>query len=196
MSDYKWNYCSLGGVTRVKIASGEDIAHLGELDQKKWTVLSCPSKGLEFDAETLKILDSNNDGTIHVGEVTAAASWLTSVIKDKDLILKGSDTLPLDQINTENETGARLLKSARQILANLGLKKKEISLADVTDRAAIFAQTRFNGDGIITPATAEEAPLQELIAKIVELEGALTDRSGEPGTDTDHIEKFYADCAA
>lgn len=196
MSDYKWNYCSLGGVTRVKIASGEDIAHLGELDQKKWTVLSCPSKGLEFDAETLRILDSNNDGTIHVGEVTAAASWLTSVIKDKDLILNGSDTLPLDQINKDNETGARLLKAARQILANLGLKKKEISLADVSDRAAIFAQTRFNGDGIITPASAEEAPLQELIARIVETEGALTDRSGEPGTDADHIEKFYADCAA
>ena len=38
---YEWNYCSLGGVIRVKIASGEDLAHLGELDQKYWTVLSC-----------------------------------------------------------------------------------------------------------------------------------------------------------
>ena len=196
MSDYKWNYCSLGGITRVKIESGEDLAHLGELDKKKWTVLSCPSKGLEFDAETLRLLDSNGDGMIHVGEVTEAATWITSVIKDKDLILKGSDTLPLNEINTENETGARLLKSARGILAHLGLEKEEISLADVADQAAIFAKTRFNGDGIITPASAEETPLQELIAKIVETEGALTDRSGEAGTDTDHIEKFYADCAA
>ena len=196
MADYKWNYCSLGGVTRVNISSGEDIAHLGELDQKKWTVLSCPSKGLEFDAATLRLLDSNNDGTIHVGEVVAAAQWLTDVIKDRDLILKGNDTLPLDQINSKSEVGARLLKSARQILANLGLKKKEISLADVADQAAIFAKTRFNGDGIITPATAEDASLSDLITKIIELEGALTDRSGEAGTDTDHIEKFYADCAA
>ncbi len=196
MSDYKWNYCSLGGVTRVQIASGEDIAHLGELDRKKWTVLSCPSKGLEFDAETLRLLDSNHDGMIHVGEVAEAASWLTSVIQDKDLILKGSDTLPLNQINAENETGARLLKSARGILSHLGLEKEEITLADVADQAAIFAKTRFNGDGIIIPASADEAPLQELITKIIETEGALTDRSGEAGTDTDHIEKFYADCAA
>ena len=26
---YEWNYCSLGGVIRVKIASGEDLEHLG-----------------------------------------------------------------------------------------------------------------------------------------------------------------------
>ena len=31
---YPWKYCSLGGVARVGITSGEDIAHLGELDQK------------------------------------------------------------------------------------------------------------------------------------------------------------------
>ena len=42
MASYNWQYCSLGGAIRVKIASGEDIAHLGELDQKLWTVLSCP----------------------------------------------------------------------------------------------------------------------------------------------------------
>ena len=39
-SKYDWQYCSLGGAIRVKIGSGEDIAHLGELDQKLWTVLS------------------------------------------------------------------------------------------------------------------------------------------------------------
>ena len=37
---YAWKYCSIGGMTRVSIKSGEDIRHLGELDQKLWTVLS------------------------------------------------------------------------------------------------------------------------------------------------------------
>ena len=50
---YPWQYCSLGGVVRVNITSGEDIAHLGELDQKLWTVLSCPTKDLAFDERTL-----------------------------------------------------------------------------------------------------------------------------------------------
>ena len=46
---YNWNYTYVGGVPRVKIATGSDIAHLAELDEKMWTVLSCPVKGLELD---------------------------------------------------------------------------------------------------------------------------------------------------
>ena len=98
---YDWKYVSLGGVARVQITSGEAIAHLGELDQKKWTVLSCPVKGLEFDAKTLSMIDTDADGKIRVGEMVAAAEWLTSVLKDKDAILKGEDTIPLAQIDTE-----------------------------------------------------------------------------------------------
>ncbi len=50
MSDYKWNYVSVGGSTRVKISSGEDVRHLPELDKKLWTVLACPTTGLEIDS--------------------------------------------------------------------------------------------------------------------------------------------------
>ena len=59
---YKWQYCSLGGTKRVCITRGEDIAHLGELDQKMWTVLSCPVKGLELDERTLDLIDYDRDG--------------------------------------------------------------------------------------------------------------------------------------
>ena len=196
MSDYKWNYCSLGGITRIQIATGEDIAHLGELDQKQWTVLSCPTAGLNFDAATLKILDADQDGTIHVGEVVAAAKWLTDVLKDKDLILKGSDSLPLNQINNRNPVGKRLLSSARRILENLGLNKNEISLSDVADSTAIFASTRLNGDGVITPATTDELQLQALLTTILSVMGGVPDRSGEMGVDAGRIEKFFDECAA
>lgn len=192
---YNWEYCSLGGSVRVKIASGEDIAHLGELDQKLWTVLSCPTKGLEFDQKTLDILDSDNDGKIRVHEVVSAAEWLTSVIKDKDLILKGESALPLAQINTENENGQKLYNSAKQILANLGQEKEEIALADTSDSVAIFAKTQFNGDGIITPASADDEALKALITTCVEKIGSEADRSGEQGVTADIIEKFYAECA-
>ena len=50
---YKWNFECIGGTTRVKITSGEDIAHLSDLDPKMWTVLSCPVKGLEIDEKSL-----------------------------------------------------------------------------------------------------------------------------------------------
>ena len=46
---YDWKFSTIGGVTRVNIENGQDIAHLGELDQKMWTALSCPTNGLAID---------------------------------------------------------------------------------------------------------------------------------------------------
>lgn len=193
--NYSFKFKSVGGASRVNIATGEDIKHLGELDQKLWTVLSCPTTGLEFDQKTLEILDTNNDGHIHVGEVTAAAAYLTSVIKDADLIIKGEDTIKLDDFNQEDENGKRLYDSAKQILENLGLEKDSISLADTADSIAIFAKTRFNGDGIITPASTDDEALKTVIEAAVASTGGAADRSGVQGINADQIEAFYTDCA-
>lgn len=196
MASYDWQYCSLGGAIRVKIASGEDIAHLGELDQKLWTVLSCPVDGLEFDRQTLDLIDTEHDGKIMVNEVVQAAQWLTSVIKNKDLILKGDSVLSLDQINTDNETGKKLYDSARQILRNLGLDKQEISVEDALDTKAIFTGTKFNGDGIITSVTADNEAQARTIADCIATIGSESDRSGEAGITAELIEKFYSACTA
>lgn len=194
-SKHVWNYCSLGGVIRVSIDSGDDIAHLSELDQKLWTVLSCPVDGLEFDKKTLEYLDADKDGKIKVVEVVAAAEWLCSVLKDKDLILKGESVLPLDQIDTSSETGAKLYESAKQILLNLGLDKQEISVADASDSVAIFAKTRFNGDGVITAASTDDEQLRKHITDCAACVGSTPDRSGEAGVTAEQIEAFYAACA-
>ena len=191
MSNYDWKFSTIGGKNRVNIKSGEDIKHLGELDQKLWTVLSSPVVGLEFDAKTLKILDSNNDGRIHVHEVVKAAEWITSVIKDPDMLLKKEDTLPLSAFNTDNPDGARLLASAKQILKNLGLKKDSISVADADDSVAIFAKTGLNGDGIITVQSTKDEELQKTIEACVASMGGKADRSGLMGADTDSLEAFY-----
>ncbi len=196
---YPWKYCSLGGVARVGITSGEDIAHLGELDQKLWTVLSCPTKDLAIDERTLQLIDTDGDGRVRVAEIVAAAEWLTSVVKDKDAILKGESVLKLDGINTECEAGAKLYKSAKQILSNLGLEKDEITVDEAADSVAIFAKTQFNGDGVITQASADDETLRPLISTIAEKVGSATDRSGEPGVTAEQVEAFYtalADYAA
>ena len=190
---YNWTFASVGGAVRVKISSGEDIAHLGELDRKMWTVLSCPVTGLEFDEKTLKIIDRDADGKIRVDEVIATAQWITRILKNPDDLLKGASELPLDGFNTEDAEGATLQKSAKQILKNLGLKKDAISLEDTADNAKIFAGTPFNGDGIITAFSSEKQA--ELIGKIAAVTGGATDRSGETGVTADQIEAFYAACA-
>ncbi len=189
---YNWQYCSVGGVVRVKVASGEDLAHLGELDQKLWTVLSCPTKGLEFDGKTLELLDTDADGKIRVPEVVKAAEWLTSVIKDRDSILEGRKALPLALIDTESEAGRKLHDSAKRILDYLGLEKDELALEDIEDPTKIFAGTKFNGDGVITAVSADDEGLKKTIGQIIETVGSVDDRSGEAGVTAELIEQFYA----
>lgn len=189
--NYDWKFSTVGGVTRVCIESGNDILHLDELDRKLWTALSCPLKNLEIDEKTMTMLDTNGDGKIHIEEVVAASKWLTSVINDPDLLLTRSNVLPFSAFNTSNEEGLHLLATAKQILENLGLEKNEISVADVSDSIAIFAKTKFNGDGIITENSADDEAVKTLIKTIIDCMGSVTDRSGDPGIDTDKIEAFY-----
>jgi hypothetical protein len=189
---YNWQYCSVGGVVRVKVSSGEDLAHLGELDQKLWTVLSLPTKGLEFDSKTLELLDADGDGKIRVPEVVSAAEWLTTVIKDRNSILEGRKALPLAVIDTGNEAGQKLYDSAKRVLEYLGLEKEEIALADIEDTTKIFAETKFNGDGVITAVSTDDENLKKTIGQIIELIGQVEDRSGEPGVNAELIEQFFA----
>ena len=188
---YKWEFINLGGSSRVKIRNGEDIAHLGELDYKMWTVLSCPVKGLEINEKSLAYMDTDGDGKIHVDDVVKTAQWITSLLKNNDLLLEGTDTIDLSAINTEIEAGQKLYNSAKQIVNNLGKANETISLADTADCAAIFSQTKYNGDGVITEASAENDEQKAAIAAAVATVGGVADRSGATGVDAAAIENFY-----
>ena len=135
---YKWQYCSLGGTKRVCITRGEDIAHLAELDQKLWTVLSCPVKGLELDERTLDLIDYDRDGKIRADEVITAADWLCSVVKDKDKILEGHDYIDLADFNTDNEEGVQLRDCAAEVLKIMGLEKTTITLPELNEFLADY----------------------------------------------------------
>lgn len=188
---YAWSFENIGGSTRVKITTGADIAHLDELDPKMWTALSCPASGLEIDEKSLKYFDTDSDGKIRVNDVVATAKWVTSVIKDADLLLKGDDHIDIEQLNKEDANGMKLYNSAKQILANLNKEGTVISLTDTADNAAIFAKTRFNGDGIITELTTNDLDEKAAITAAIASVGSVADRSGENGVNAELIEKFY-----
>ncbi len=188
---HSWSYDNVGGSTRVKITTGADIAHLAELDLKKWTVLSCPTAGLDIDDKSLKYIDTDSDGRIRVNDVIATSQWLTSVVNDADLLIKGADSIDVESFNQENADGKTLYNSAKQILVNLGKEGSVISLADTKDISAIFAKTRFNGDGIITAQTPENDGEKAVVEAIVNSLGGVMDRSGENGVNAELIEKFY-----
>lgn len=192
---YRWEFENIGGSTRVRITSGEDIAHLPELDKKMWTVLSCPVKGLEIDEKSLAYIDMGNDGKIHLDDVVYTAEWVTGAVRNPDILLAGQDFIDISNFNTDDCTGRKLYSSAKRILSNLGKETTVISLADIADSTAIFAKTRFNGDGIITADTPDSEEDRAAVAAALATAGQVTDRSGAPGVDAGLIEAFYKSLA-
>ncbi|MDD2286166.1 MAG: hypothetical protein PHQ11_12330 [Paludibacter sp.] len=190
-----WQFSRVGGVNRVNLESGADLQHLGELDQKLWTALSCPVHGLEVDSKTLELIDTDKDGKIKVPEILAAVKWILSVIKNPDDLVRHNNCLPLAAINDDNPLGKDLLASSKQILKNLGKADSEVlTVEETSDTEAIFAKTRFNGDGVITEDTAKDENLKKCINDIITFIGGVTDRSGKQGVFTEQIELFFQHC--
>ena len=96
-----WTYANIGGNTRVIVKNGKDIQHLPELDEKLWTVLACPTSGLEIPEESLRCMDSNGDQKIHISDVVSTAQWLCQMLRDPDVLFAGEASLPLAAIADE-----------------------------------------------------------------------------------------------
>lgn len=96
-----WTYANIGGNTRVIVKNGKDIQHLPELDEKLWTVLACPTSGLEIPEESLRCMDSNGDQKIHISDVVSTAQWLCQMLRNPDVLFAGEASLPLAAIADE-----------------------------------------------------------------------------------------------
>jgi hypothetical protein len=196
-SRHSWHFFRAGGFDQVLLESGSDLLALDSLDQKLWVALSCPVKGVEFDRRTLELIDTDQDGHIRAPEVLAALAWAGVRLTDPDILLGREEGLPLAAINNATDEGRRVLTSARTILAYLGKEDSaQITVEDTCDSEKIFAQSRFNGDGVVTTASTDDEALKEWITTIIDCYGGETDRSGEPGVTIPNIEQFSAETTA
>ncbi len=194
---HQWKFFRAGGFDQVLLESGEDLLALAELDKKLWSALSCPVKGIEFDQRTLQLIDSDGDGHVRAPELLAAVEWAGTCLQDPQVLVNGQQGVPLSAINNSSDEGRLILGAARTILANLGKADAgRITVEDIAANAATLAQTRFNGDGVITALTADDETLKGWIADIVQCVGSEIDRSGEPGISSEIIGRFSAEAAS
>lgn len=194
---HAWQFFRAGGVDQVLIARGTDLLHLRELDQKLWVALACPTRGLHFDARTLDLIDTDNDGRIRAPELIDACEWACVRLRDPERLLRGGDRLALADL-AESEEGQALAAEARRTLALHGqADAADIGLPELAERQKHLAGERFNGDGIVVPATAEDdQALRALIEQIVATQGGVADASGTPGVDEARVKAFFAEAEA
>jgi hypothetical protein len=194
---HRWRFFRAGGFDQVRLETGADLLNLDKLNQKLWVALACPTRGLEFDTKTLDLIDTDKDARIRAPEIIAAVKWAGAMLKDPDHLLRGSSSLALAAINDSTPEGQQVLASAKQILVNLGKPDSPaISIEDTTDTAKIFAQTRFNGDGIIPPESTDDEATKQVINEIMTCFNGEADRSGKLGISQAKVDQFFADAQA
>ncbi len=190
-----WQFAHTGGVDQVLLRSGQDIAHIGELDRKLWVALACPVQGLEFDSRTLALIDSNDDGRIRPPELIAACEWAAAQLRDPQLLIAAGDTLlPADIADSSD-----LQAEARRILGIVGKNPDTdaLTLGDVTGRSELLASLRFNGDGVITLETAgDDEAARAVIERILQTHGSQPDRKGTAGIAREQADAFFKEAHA
>ncbi len=193
-STYNWRFFRAGGFDQVKLETGADLMNLDQLDQKLWVALACPTTGLEFDARTAGLIDTDKDGRIRVPELIAAAKWAGGLMKNPDDLLKGSPTLRPSAINDATPEGRLIASFARQVLGKSDTA--EVTFEEAGTAAQTFAAKPFNGDGIVPADSASDDATKAVIADIINCVGADTDASGKPGVSQARVDQFFAAAAA
>lgn len=195
MATHAWTFFRAGGVDQVALSNGTDLANLAKLDKKLWVALACPTSGTELDEKTLEMLDTDKDGRIRPPEILEAVGWSSSVFKSLDPFFDESSTAPLDAF-AKTEEGQSVVASARQILADHGkTDAKSIGLEDVLAMKELFANTRFNGDGIVPADAGGDDTMKKVIEDMISVTGSVLDRSGKPGVDQTLADGFFKDAA-
>lgn len=190
---HSWKFARVGGFDQVQITTGKDLVAIGELDQKLWVALGCPIKGIEFDERTLALIDTDKDGRIRAGELIAAAKWAGAMVKDVEVLAKGSDALALSVINDASDEGKLLLSTAKELLKSMGKgDATAISITDLATAGGDFAKARLNGDGIVPIDSAETDALKKVIEDALACTAAPpTDKGGKPGVDEAAAKAFF-----
>ncbi len=132
-----WRFFRAGGFDQVRLDTAAELLNIGQLDQKLWVALSCPVKGIEFDARTLSFVDSDGDGQVRAPELIAAVAWAGARLKDTNVLAQKLPGVPLAAIRDDDEEGAAIAAAARELLADLN-----------------------SGDGLVTVAVANAAQLR------------------------------------
>lgn len=188
-SQTRFNFFRAGGVEQLSVADGNDLAAVSELDPKLWVALSMPTEGVDFDARTLALVDSDKDGRIRVPEIRAAVAFAREHFADFSSFFPGKTSFPLSALKKDSPLAATA--------ATLADADGNVALEAARKAAADFAARPFNGDGLLTPASAEgDAVAAALIADVLAVRGGVPDDAGVPAVSPADAEAFAAEAAA
>jgi hypothetical protein len=196
MAEHHWNFFRAGGFTQVSVDTASDLRALADLDQKLWVALACPVEGTEIDAESLTLIDSDDDGRVRAPELLSSIKWMDGVLKDLGELTQRRDGLPIASLNTESKDGARIGTTLKSFLIDLEDDSEIVTVANAAKAATAFAARPFNGDGIVPPESAENDEDKAVVEEVIKTVGSVEDKAGKAGIDQKLLLSFFDDASA
>lgn len=183
----------MAGLDQALLTEDAEWQGLNHLDPKLWMAMSCPLRGLEFDPQTLTLLDADNDGRIRAKEILLAVDWLCKRVAHPSHLRQRRQDLPLDILRRDTPEGTELLAAAQLVLEKTGAENlHSVSRAQVATALSAAAGYAFNGDGVIPSASVDEqdTAVAAFVSTGLALVGGMRDGSGAPGLDAQLAEVF------
>ncbi len=159
---HTWRFFRAGGFDQVRIDTAQDLQALAQLDQKLWVALSCPVKGIEFDARSLQFIDSDNDGQVRVPELNAAIAWAFERLLQPEVLVQSLSGVPISQIRSDDAPGQLIKTAALALAAELG--KTETDVLTVSETSAAQAGHAARALAAWEAAGAQALPLGDATA--------------------------------
>ncbi|MDP2680178.1 MAG: hypothetical protein Q8O85_15860 [Rhodoferax sp.] len=117
---HAWRFFRAGGFDQVRLDTADDLLALAQLDQKLWVALSCPVKGIEFDARTLELIDTDTDGHVRAPELLQAIAWAHERLLDSAILAQKFTGLPITAIRQDDAVGAQIHAAAMALAQDAG----------------------------------------------------------------------------
>lgn len=113
----RWRFFRAGGFDQVRLETAQELAQIGELDQKLWVALACPVAGLEFDPKTLAWIDSDGDGFVRAPELIEAVNWACQRLQNIDVLAQKLNGVARSAIRSDDELGAQIMVAAQAVIS-------------------------------------------------------------------------------
>ena len=131
---HAWRFFRAGGFDQVRLDTADDLLALPQLDQKLWVALSCPVRGIEFDARTLELIDTDTDGHVRAPELLQAIAWANERLLDSAILGQQMSGLPIAAIRRDDAVGEQMYAAAMALAHDTG--KTDADLLTVDEASA------------------------------------------------------------
>ena len=196
-TEKKMAFRRLGPARHLRIETAEDLAAVRALDEAHWAAIGAPVESLNCDPGFLAMVDSDHDGRIMCFEVRDAVEWLFEHLRDTSRLGEEGDSLRLDAIDTDSETGRHIRDSAVMILERLDLPGSEqVTLGQVRQVRDLVEQHPVSAAGVVLPEAAADDDIRLFIGDVIDCVGGADHPSGAVGIDRREMDDFLVQAQA